>query len=64
MRIIIKVMFDTSPVASAAVIAFAAFGTIRRLREGTVISAVLVGYIILGFALWYTRNDLRKFLED
>ena len=59
---IVKVMFDTSLVAGAAVISFAAFGTIEGLREGTVISAVLVGYIILGFALFYTRYDLGKFL--
>jgi uncharacterized membrane protein YczE len=61
---IIKVMFDTSLVAGAAVISFAAFGTIEGLREGTVISAVLVGYIILGFALCYTRYDLGRFLSD
>jgi len=61
---IIKVMFDTSLVAGAAVISFAAFGTIEGLREGTVISAVLVGYIILGFALFYTRYDLGKYLQD
>ena len=61
---IIKVMFDTSLVAGAAVISFAAFGTIEGLREGTVISSVLVGYIILGFALFYTRYDLGKYLQD
>jgi len=61
---IVKVMFDTTLVASAAIISFAAFGHIEGLREGTVISAVLVGYIILGFALWYTRYDLKKYLED
>jgi len=61
---IIKVMFDTSLVASAAVISFAAFGTIKGLREGTVISAVLVGYIILGFALCYTRYNLGRYLKD
>ncbi|MGB8220593.1 MAG: DUF6198 family protein [Methanoregula sp.] len=61
---IVKVMFDSTLVASAAVISFAAFGTIEGLREGTVISAILVGYIILGFALWYTRYDLGKYLDD
>jgi uncharacterized membrane protein YczE len=61
---IVKVMFDSTLVASAAVISFAAFGTIQGLREGTVISAILVGYIILGFALCYTRYDLGKWLEN
>jgi uncharacterized membrane protein YczE len=57
-------MFDSTLVVSAAGISFAAFGTIQGLREGTVISAILVGYIILGFALFYTRYDLGKYLED
>jgi len=61
---IIKVMFDTSLVTGAAVISFAAFGKIEGLREGTVISAVIVGYIILGFALLYTRYDLGRFIND
>jgi uncharacterized membrane protein YczE len=61
---IVKVMFDSTLVLSAAVISFAAFGTIQGLREGTVISAILVGYIILGFALCYTRYDLGKYLEE
>jgi uncharacterized membrane protein YczE len=61
---IVKVMFDSTLVACAAVISFAAFGTIQGLREGTVISAILVGYIILGFALCYTRYDLGKYLDD
>ncbi|HVP96475.1 YczE/YyaS/YitT family protein [Methanoregula sp.] len=61
---IVKVMFDTTLVTSAALISFAAFGTVEGLREGTIISAILVGYTILGFALCYTRYDLGKFLED
>jgi len=61
---IVKVIFDTTLVTSAAVISFAAFGRIDGLREGTVISAVLVGYTILGFALCYSRYDLKKYLED
>jgi len=61
---VVKVIFDTTLVTSAAVISFAAFGRIDGLREGTVISAVLVGYTILGFALCYSRYDLKKYLED
>ena len=58
---IVKVMFDTTLVTSAAIISFVAFGGIHGLREGTVISAILVGYIILGFAFCYTRYDLGRF---
>ena len=61
---IIKVMFDSTLVAGAALISFAAFGTIQGLREGTVISAILVGYIILGFSILFTRFELGKWLED
>ena len=61
---IVKVMFDTTLVTGAAIISFAAFGGIHGLREGTVISAILVGYIILGFAFCYTRYDLGRFLSE
>jgi uncharacterized membrane protein YczE len=61
---IIKVMFDSTLVAGAALISFAAFGTIQGLREGTVISAILVGYIILGFSILFTRFELGTWLED
>ena len=61
---IVKVMFDSTLVLSAAVISLVAFGSIRGLREGTVISAILVGYIILGFGILFTRSKLGKLLED
>jgi uncharacterized membrane protein YczE len=47
---IVKVHFDPTLVLSTARISLAAFGSIRGLREGTVISAILAGYIILAFS--------------
>jgi uncharacterized protein len=61
---IVKVCFDSTLVLSAAFISLAAFGSIRGLREGTVISAILVGYIILGFSILFTRFELGKWLAD
>ena len=61
---IVKVCFDSTLVLSAALISLVAFGSIQGLREGTVISAILVGYIILGFGSIFTRFDLGKWLEN
>ena len=61
---IVKVFFDTSLVAGAAIISLAAFGTVEGFREGTVISAILVGYIILGITLVYSRYGMEKWLAD
>ena len=61
---IVKVCFDSTLVLSAACISLVAFGSIQGLREGTVISAILVGYIILGFGIIFTRFDLGKWLEN
>jgi uncharacterized protein len=61
---IVKVCFDSTLVLSAAVISLAAFGSIRGLREGTVISAILVGYIILAFSILFARFELGKWFED
>lgn len=61
---IVKVLFDSTLVLSAVCISLVAFGSIRGLREGTVISAILVGYIILGFGIIFTRFDLGKWLEN
>ena len=61
---IVKVCFDSTLVASAALISLAAFGTVEGFREGTVISAILVGYIILGITFVYSRYGLEKWLAD
>ncbi|MBP2653616.1 MAG: putative rane protein [Firmicutes bacterium] len=41
----VKVMFDFSLVIIGVIISLCAFGTIKGLREGTIISAILVGPI-------------------
>jgi uncharacterized membrane protein YczE len=42
---IIKMILDSSLVFIAAAISLFAFGTIKGIREGTIISAILIGYI-------------------
>ncbi|WFN33537.1 DUF6198 family protein [Methanogenium sp. S4BF] len=42
----VKVAFDMTLCCSAGIISFFSFGTIKGLGEGTLISALLVGYII------------------
>jgi len=41
-----KVAFDTTLCCTAAAISYLSFGTLKGLGEGTIISALLVGYII------------------
>ncbi|MGE5605854.1 MAG: YczE/YyaS/YitT family protein [Bacteroidota bacterium] len=43
---IVKILFDCSLVITAVIISLFALGTIKGLREGTFISAFLVGYIV------------------
>ncbi len=43
-------MFDSTLCCVAGLISLSAFGTIKGLGEGTVISALLVGYIITGIS--------------
>jgi len=53
---IIKIIFDTTLVCIAALISFFLFGTIVGIREGTVISMLLVGYIVIlisGIFSWF-----------
>lgn len=42
---VVKIIFDFTLVSIAVIISFFAFGTLKGLREGTFISAFLVGYI-------------------
>lgn len=44
---IIKIIFDSVLVSGAIIISLVNFGTLNGVREGTIISAVLVGYIII-----------------
>jgi uncharacterized membrane protein YczE len=60
----IKVIFDSTLLISAAIISLFAFGTIKGLREGTILSAVLVGCIVNGFSFLFRRIRLtHKWLE-
>jgi uncharacterized membrane protein YczE len=49
----IKVFFDATLTISAVVLSLASFGSIRGIREGTILSALLVGSIVnvLSFAI-------------
>jgi uncharacterized membrane protein YczE len=42
---VVKIIFDFTLVSIAVIISFCAFGTLKGLREGTFISAFMVGYI-------------------
>ncbi len=53
----IKILFDVSLVLSALVLSFFCFGKIAGLREGTIISALLVGSFIKFFSRWGQRLD-------
>jgi uncharacterized membrane protein YczE len=55
-----KIVFDLTLFFSAAMISLCAFGSIKGLREGTVISAVLVGYITKVFSTVIERFDLKN----
>ena len=54
----VKVIFDSTLLISAAIISLFAFGTIKGLREGTILSAVLVGCIVNGFSFMFRRFRL------
>ena len=43
---VFKIIIDASLVLSAAALSFIAFGTLEGVREGTVISALAVGFIV------------------
>jgi uncharacterized membrane protein YczE len=57
---IIKIMLDCTLVFIAIIISLFAFGTIRGLREGTIISAILVGYITKIFNNIFKHFDFEK----
>lgn len=59
----VKVLFDGTLTVIAVILSLAAFGSIRGIREGTIISALLVGSITNGFhfavsRLWITKRLL------
>lgn len=59
----VKIMFDCTLVLIAIVISLFAFGTIKGLREGTIISAILVGYITKIYDVIFKHFNFDKMLE-
>lgn len=59
---VVKVVFDSSLVSGAAIISFFTLGSIEGLREGTVVSALIVGYIIIGLGLIFSRFGFEDWL--
>ncbi len=53
----VKILFDVSLVLMALVLAFFWFGDIAGIREGTIISALLVGSFVKFFSRWAGRLD-------
>jgi uncharacterized protein len=56
----IKIMFDSTLVITAIVISLFDFGTIKGLREGTIISAILVGYITKIYNIIFKHFNFEK----
>ncbi|MEN6413764.1 MAG: DUF6198 family protein [Veillonellales bacterium] len=59
----IKIMFDSTLVLSATVISLFVFGTIKGLREGTIVSALLVGYFTKLCSALFKRFDFEEMLN-
>lgn len=58
----VKVGFDITCVATAAVLSMIFFGKIVGIREGTLLAAVFTGFIV-NFLTKYISNHLNKFLN-
>ncbi|HIH02927.1 MAG TPA: YitT family protein [Methanoregulaceae archaeon] len=50
-----KICFDASLCCAAALVSFAAFGTVTGLGEGTIVSALLVGSIVTAIGAVFAR---------
>jgi uncharacterized protein len=59
----IKIMFDSTLFLIAALISLSAFGTIKGLREGTIISAILVGYIVKIFSSVFEHFNFEEMIS-
>lgn len=60
----VKIMFDCTLVLIAIVISLFAFGTIKGLHEGTIISAILVGYITKIYDVIFKHFKFDKMLKN
>ncbi|MBP2651652.1 MAG: putative rane protein [Firmicutes bacterium] len=58
----IKVMFDSTLVVVALIISLLAFGKLEGLREGTIISALVVGYITKIISKLFSCINFEKLL--
>lgn len=59
----LKIIFDVSMVILSVAMAFAFFGELRGLREGTAVSALLVGPVV-GFVMPTVRRMLDRWLSS
>lgn len=60
----VKIMFDATLLGSAVLISCSVFGTVRGVREGAVITALLVGCIVNGFSTLARHNSLTSHWLD
>lgn len=59
---IVKIMFDSLLVSGAIVLSFIFLGSFEGIREGTVISAGLVGYIIILISTAFNKFRFQEWL--
>jgi len=55
----IKTLFDSTLVSLAVLLSIFSLHSIQGVREGTIISAVIVGFIVKGYELLFSRLRLR-----
>lgn len=55
-----KIAFDTTLCCTAGLISYVSFGTLEGLGEGTIISALLVGYIITAISTIFVYLNIGK----
>lgn len=60
----IKIMFDFTLFLIAAIISLFTFGTIKGLREGTIISAILVGFITKIYSTIFEHFNFGKIITN
>nr|WP_319537714.1 DUF6198 family protein [uncultured Methanospirillum sp.] len=60
---LIKIIFDSLLVTGAIIISLIHFGTLNGIREGTVISAGLVGYIIILISAMMNKINFQAWLS-
>lgn len=59
---IIKILFDSTLVAGAILISWMYLGSLEGIREGTIISAGLVGYIIIVISTLFNKIRFQEWL--